>query len=99
MAELIGTGRCPIGCGSSKARYTLSAKSLAVGTCNACNCQVFARSDRSDELLRANIVRDTPAPASAAGDAPPPAPAPAPEPDNTPQKRRIGWGMFAGREA
>lgn len=99
MAELIGTGRCPIGCGSHKARYTLSAKNLAVGTCNACNCQVFARSDRSDELLRANIITDKPAPAPSD-----PTPAPAPQADPPadpvppPQKKRIGWGILAGTE-
>ena len=94
MAELIGAGRCPIGCGSTKARYTVSAKQLAVGTCNACNCQVFARSDRSDELLRANIIKSDPAPADPAP-AQPPAPA---LPADPPKKKRIGWGIFAGQE-
>ena len=31
----------------------VSAKGLAYVTCNACNCQLFARSDQSDTLLRA----------------------------------------------
>jgi hypothetical protein len=98
MAELIGVGRCPIGCGSTKARYTLSRKQLAVGTCNACNTQVFARSDRSDEVLRANIIKADPAPAD------PPAADPAPSlpadpPADPPKKKSIGWGMFRGLEA
>lgn len=108
MADLIGTGRCPIGCGSQKARYTLSAKSLTVGTCNSCNCQVFARSDRSDERLRANIipeaahVEEIPAEPAVtivhADDAPPPAAAPAaadPQPKKT---KKIGWGILADLE-
>jgi hypothetical protein len=98
VAELIGVGRCPIGCGSTKARYTLSAKQLAVGTCNACNCQVFARSDRSDELLRANITPSEPArsasPETAVVAITPADPAPA----APVTKKRIGWGIFAGQE-
>lgn len=103
MAELIGTGRCPIGCGSTKARYTLSAKGLPVGTCNSCNCQVFARSDRSDETLRAKII-----PAAAPVDEPPAdpvretaptePPAPAPSPAPTPKPRTYSWGILAGQE-
>lgn len=99
MAELIGAGRCPV-CSSAKARYTLSAKKLAVITCNACNFQGFARSDRSDELLRQNIkaaaapVVPDPAPAALPAD-----PAPAdPAPVLLKPVRRIGWGLLAGRE-
>lgn len=95
MAELIGTGRCPVGCGSTKARYTLSAKKLAVGTCNACNCQVFARSDRSDELLRANIAAaPAPGPEPVVDKEPVPSPAPVQSP---PPVRTYGWGMLRGR--
>lgn len=102
MAELIGTGRCPVGCGSAKARYTLSAKKLAVGTCNACNCQVFARSDRSDELLRANIVATgAPAPAPEPSTAPAlaaPKADPQPQADPpAPPERTFGWGLLKGR--
>lgn len=103
MAELIGTGRCPIGCGSTKARYTLTVKNLACGTCNACNTQVFARSDRSDEVLRANII-----PAAAPAE-PPPAdtvitddagqpPVATPPPPPPPPKQTHGWGILAGLE-
>lgn len=66
----LGTGRCPV-CGSVKARFTLSSKQLAVITCNACNFQGFARSEHSDEKLRALI---SPEPAAA------PAPAPVADP-------------------
>lgn len=110
MAELIGVGRCPIGCGSTKARYTLTVKNLACGTCNACNTQVFARSDRSDEVLRANIIPATaPAPEpsplaiadDAAGpiadsdDAGQPAKPPAATPPPPPAKQTNGWGLLA----
>jgi hypothetical protein len=74
----LGTGRCPV-CGSVKARYTLSAKQLAVVTCNACNFQGFARSEHSDERLRALITPEAVPPAPAPAD-PAPAPVPAPEP-------------------
>jgi hypothetical protein len=113
--QSIGTGRCPIGCGSHKARYTVSKSLLAVGTCNTCNTQVFARSDRSDEVLRANITHDAEgkpvsgkAPAPAVDKAPaspaaaPPARAEPPgegEPPAPPKKRVIGWGILAGQEA
>lgn len=71
----LGTGRCVV-CGSVKARYTLSGKGLAVITCNACNFQGFARSERSDELLRNHVSRD-PEPTAAPAAAPVAAPAPA----------------------
>ena len=73
----LGTGRCPV-CGSVKARYTLSSKQLAVVTCNACNFQGFARSEHSDERLRALITPEAS-----------PAPAPAPSPGNDPDSTRI----------
>lgn len=81
----LGTGRCPV-CGSIKARFTLSAKQLAVITCNACNFQGFARSEHSDEKLRALISPEpTAAPAPAADPPAPGAPAPAPSPAPAPQ--------------
>lgn len=56
MAEStrIGLGSCPV-CASPKAHYTLSKKGLVCVTCNGCNFQGFARSERSDEILRAKI--------------------------------------------
>lgn len=88
----LGTGRCPV-CGSVKARYTLSAKQLAVITCNACNFQGFARSEHSDEKLRALITPEAapappPAPAADPSPAPTPAPVPAPPPPPAPAPRR-----------
>jgi len=50
----IGPGSCPV-CASPKAHYTLSKKGLVCVTCNSCNFQGFARSERSDEILRAKI--------------------------------------------
>lgn len=55
----IGLGSCPV-CASPKAHYTLSKKGLVCVTCNSCNFQGFARSERSDELLRAHIKPATP---------------------------------------
>lgn len=90
----LGTGRCPV-CGSIKARFTLSAKQLAVITCNACNFQGFARSEHSDEKLRALISPEpsaAPAPAPVADPpaaAPAPTPAPQPEPATTGGRRSL----------
>ncbi|MDR7095541.1 hypothetical protein [Hydrogenophaga laconesensis] len=82
MAESVklGQGICPV-CRSAKARYTLSSKQLCVVTCNGCNFQGFARSERSDELLRDLIPKAGPAPSPEPA---PPAPAPAPEPPAPP---------------
>lgn len=79
----IGRCRCPV-CGSPKASVRVSAKQLAYIVCDACNVQAFARSDRSDELIRSRLeVAATAAAAPAA--APTPAPAPA---------AGLGWGVF-----
>lgn len=81
----LGQGTCPV-CGSPKARYTLSSKGLPVVTCNSCNFQGFARSERSDELLRAHLLPEAPAavpapaPVPPGGDVPPPAADLAPAP-------------------
>jgi hypothetical protein len=49
---------------------SLSSKKLPCLTCNGCNIQLFARSDRSDELVRALIrpaaSQDAPKPIDAA---------------------------------
>lgn len=100
MAELIGRGRCPLpGCGSMKARYSLSAKQLVCVTCDRCNSQVFARSETSDELLRNVLGATTPAPAPETATAPAaPAPAPAiettPAPTPAPPQKSSGWGFL-----
>jgi len=85
-AEQIGRCKCPV-CGGV-ARLSLAKSQLAVVTCNGCNFQGFARSDRSDEKLRALVIPEqkqdltpaAPAPAPVAVPAVPPAPAPAPKP-------------------
>ena len=68
--NFIGTGVCPV-CHGTRAKFTLSKSRLVCMTCNGCNCQVFARSDHSDEKLRACIRSEPAAPAIPA----PPAPA------------------------
>ena len=68
-ANEIGRCRCPA-CESTRARLRVSAKQLAYVTCDTCNVQVFARSDRSDALLRALLVVE---PAAAPISATPPA--------------------------
>ena len=54
-SKAIATIRCGI-CRSEKARVSVSAKGLAVVTCNACHCQTFARSDVSDRHIRDNMA-------------------------------------------
>lgn len=62
-AEKIGDGTCPLCQGV--ARVSLSKSGLTVMTCNGCNMQLFTRSGRSDELVRARIkLSDGPAPAA-----------------------------------
>ena len=96
-ATQIGRGACPV-CKNSRARFAVSSKQLCCMTCDACNLQIFSRSDRSDELMRYLITSggadadikpkpkpepvETPAQQSATPEAPK-APAPA-EPANRP---------------
>lgn len=57
-STLIGEGACIVpGCGSPKARFSLTKKGLVCVTCNRCNFQGFARSGLSDEYLRAGICK------------------------------------------
>lgn len=57
-ATPLGTCRCPL-CGGS-ARMSLSKNKLSCMTCNACMCQLFARGDKADELLR-DLIDKAPA--------------------------------------
>jgi hypothetical protein len=88
-AETIGPATCPLCRG--RARVSLSSKGLPVLTCNGCNIQLFARSDRSDDLVRALLLPAdapalTPAPVAepeakpVAASKPVPAPTPSPQP-------------------
>jgi hypothetical protein len=92
VAEVIGAARCPA-CRSDRASLRVSGKGLAYLLCNACNLQVFARSDQSDEALRSWLVQVQAAPpASVSPIAPVPAavqalPAPREEP-------RMTWGVL-----
>lgn len=97
-ANRIGPGRCPV-CASPKARYTLSKNGLCVVTCNACNFQGFARSERSDSLLRELIASEAPPPVPADDNAPPsaapmPPPllrAPTPTPPKSERRSLMSW--------
>lgn len=87
----IGAARCPL-CSSGKASLRLSTRGLVYLTCNACNCQLFARSERSDEALR-NLQLAAPAPAPV--DVPPPKPQPVvPPPDQAEKARLTSIGFF-----
>ena len=94
-ANALGRGRCPL-CDNRRASLSFSVKNLACLTCNACNTQVFARSDRSDDLLRALIlppeVEATPIPAAIP--APAPIPTPAPVKAQPAPAPALPWGFF-----
>jgi hypothetical protein len=99
--EVIGYAPCPLRCGSTRARVCLSQKKqLAYITCNACHCQVFARGDHSDRLIRDMIAERAeqsppPAPPPPVVDpAPGPAPAPQPVPARAPGRQRDSWDIF-----
>lgn len=95
-SEVIGPARCPL-CGGT-ARLSLAKTKLTVMTMNCCNAQLFARSDRSDALMRelllppeaaADPVRPpapAPQPPARTENPPAPAPQPAPEPVRTGNK-------------
>lgn len=102
MADnLIGLGRCPV-CGSDKAVFKFSTKSLAYSTCNACNVQIFARSDNSDSRLRA-MVHKTPVPVDVAPAKQPekvaeiPATKPTPPPKKEAEKADWSWGFLGAQ--
>lgn len=92
----VGACACPV-CGSKKARLRVSGKQLAYIVCNACNVQIFARSDASDSMLRASVVESVKAdpPAVAAPVAAPVAAAPKPAPVAAPKpaEEPAGWGF------
>lgn len=95
-AESIGPARCPF-CGS-RARLSLAKSQLPVLTCNGCQTQSFARSDRSDGLFRALLITAAPAPEPAPDPAPAPTPAPTPAPAAIPpapvRTARVGfWSL------
>lgn len=73
-AERIGVCKCPL-CGHLQARVSLSKSGLTCMTCDGCNCQLFTRSGRSDELLRGRIQIAAPAPEPVRTEPAPAAPA------------------------
>lgn len=94
----IGRARCPI-CSTDRARLRVSGKSLAYICCDTCNVQVFARSDRSDEKLRALHIKE----AAPADERPPvptvTVPSAGPVPVIVPRqvtapKAAMGWGWL-----
>lgn len=87
----IGRCRCPV-CASDRARLRVSAKQLAYVTCNACNAQVFSRSERSDDLLRSMLVGEA---APEAAPTAPAAPVMAPAPTAEPAPGSPGWGAMS----
>ncbi len=52
--NVIGPARCPLCSGT--ARLSLAKTGLVVLTMNCCNAQLFARSDRSDTLMRGLLL-------------------------------------------
>ena len=60
-ADIIGRCTCPV-CASDRASLRLSSRQLSYLLCNACNCQLFARSDNSDNRLRALLIAESPVP-------------------------------------
>lgn len=102
---MIGRCSCPV-CESTRASLRVSTKRLAYVVCDACNSQTFARSDRSDDKLRARLIERAGAVAAApelepTKDEPvvpkvaPVARPVAPEPKPTPAPSGAGWGMLA----
>jgi hypothetical protein len=92
----IGVARCPC-CDSRRAALRLSSRQLAYLVCNTCNVQLFARSERSDLLLRALQIPTVHDPAPAPEPTPPqPAPEPAPAPAAPPARAPapITWGFI-----
>lgn len=105
----IGRCSCPV-CKSTRARLRVSTKQLAYVTCDTCNAQVFARSDRSDEALRALHINDEQAPAQETAKQPAKQPEPVQQdkaPAATPvpaqaaapviQKTGMSWGILGGQ--
>ena len=97
-SDLVGYGPCLV-CGHASCRYGLTVKGHICAVCNACNVQVFGRSETSDLRLKA-MVRGTDKPAEppATTPAPPapaaPAPSPAPAPTEKPRRRGFLEGVF-----
>lgn len=90
--NLIGQGVCPV-CGSHKARLTVSKKQLACLTCNACNVQIFSRSDRSDEKLR-SFIRAAPIAEPISQPKPEPIETTSHQPEPVPKKSGMAWGFL-----
>ena len=96
----LGAARCPC-CDSRRAALRLSAKGLAYLVCNTCNVQIFARSERSDDLLRDLLIPAAPSAPEVVMGSPsappkevmgsPASPKPAPVPTPAPAPKRSGF--------
>lgn len=93
---VLGLGVCPV-CTNPKAVFKVSTKQLAYCTCNACNTQIFSRSDVGDMALRGFVHAKQPAaaePAPAADAKPEPTQIVAPEKTEKPKPAAPGWGFL-----
>ena len=86
--RLIGQAACPV-CEHPGARVSLMKTQRVSLVCNHCKCQVFARGDLSDQLMR-----DTIKPRQAAEPAPAPAPVPAAPAPAPAQAQKPSWGVL-----
>lgn len=95
---VLGLGACPV-CANPKAVFKVSTKQLAYCTCNACNTQIFSRSDVGDMALRGFVhAKQTAAaePAPVAVEKPEAAPIVAPQKTEKPKPKPAapGWGIL-----
>lgn len=90
--NVLGRCRCPA-CASERASLRLSAKQLTYVVCDACNLQAFARSDRSDDKLRALLLDDKPE-LVATPPAPPVVVAAPPAPAAVRRAAGMAWGVL-----
>ncbi len=88
----LGLGACPV-CANPKAVFKVSAKQLAYCTCNACNTQIFSRSDVGDMALRGFIHAGKP-PAVEPEKTPVAAPVPAEPVQEKEDKKPFRWGVL-----
>lgn len=91
--DVLGQCSCPV-CSSDRASARLSAKGLAYVVCDACNSQVFARSGKSDQLLRDRIKAQSKPADPAPNPVPAADPTPAPQPAPPEPARKSSWSIF-----
>lgn len=94
-AEKVGDARCPL-CGGT-ARVSLAKSQLVVMTMNCCNAQLFTRSDRSDMLVRAMLLKPSAAPVVEPEKTPAAVPVPAVPVQEKTETKKPGftWGVLS----